>query len=51
MKDSKTLQEITLRLIRRGSFDLLSDTEFASLDRVDQTIVRTRVRFNLLQES
>jgi hypothetical protein len=46
-----TLQTITLRLIKRGSFDLLSDPEFATLDPIDQRIVRTRVRFSLLQES
>ena len=51
MNDFFALQTITLRLIERGSFDLLSDPEFAALDPTDQRIVRMRVRFSLLQES
>lgn len=45
------LQELITRLIKRGSFDLLSDAEFKSLDRTDQMTVRNKVTFTLLQES
>jgi len=45
------LQELINRLIDRGSFDLLSDSEFRSLDRTDQMTVRNKVTFTLLQES
>ena len=46
-----SLQEITNRLIKQGSFDLSSDTEYNKLDATDQRVVRQRVRFYLLQES
>jgi len=45
------LQELTNRLIDRGSFDLNSDAEFMALPRREQDRVRMIVRFNLLQES
>ena len=45
------LQELTTRLIKRGSFDLNSDAEFKALSRADQDSVRRIVRFNLLMES
>jgi hypothetical protein len=46
-----TTQQLINRLIDRGSFDLLSDAEFAALDRNTQMTVRNKVTFNLLMES
>jgi hypothetical protein len=45
------LVKITNRLIKRGSFDLNSDSEFSTLTRSEQNTVRSKVRFYLLQES
>lgn len=44
----KHLEEITWRLVERGSFDLSSDAEFSALSRSEQIIVRRHVRFELL---
>jgi hypothetical protein len=44
----KNLNEITWRLVERGSFDLSSDAEFSALSRSEQIIVRRHVRFELL---
>jgi len=44
----KQLEQITWRLIERGSFDLNSDAEFNALTRSEQIIVRRHVRFELL---
>ena len=46
-----TTQELTNRLIDRGSFDLNADAEFMQLSRAEQDSVRRVVRFNLLMES
>jgi hypothetical protein len=46
-----TTQELTNRLIDRGSFDLNADAEFMQLSRAEQDRVRRVVRFNLLMES
>ena len=44
----KHLEEITWRLVERGSFDLSSDAEFNALSRSEQITVRRHVRFELL---
>ena len=44
----KHLEEITWRLVERGSFDLSSDAEFNALSRSEQIVVRRHVRFELL---
>lgn len=48
---TRELYALATRLIKRGSFDLLSDAEFKALPFREQMSVRNVVTFTLLQES